>query len=361
MPKVASLHHGAFGNDPGKPANETRSHLDKYVTAAEVDQAEWSRTWVVNQLLDAGRLYEIYGKWKTGKSLAGLDLGAHLSCGMPWCGRAVIPCVVIYVAGEAVDETLARLASWRMRKRVAGGMPFYVRKVPTGLGIVALAEEFAAEVREISDRHPDLHPVIIIDTLARNLGPGLKEDGEGMGAFGNNLQDLLVKPIGCTAFVIHHSGHAEGDRSRGASQWHAVIDGSMRIGKTPDGIVTMDAGFMRSGAGGDRFAWKIEVQQLPGADNFGAPIEHPVLYSLDPPATRAKAPSANERIVMEIVAALEAEGARNIASETIRARWRDRGYPHDKNCARTLSSCVDKGHLHRSGGGWISTPSLDTD
>lgn len=330
-----------------------------YVAAVDVDQSQWSRTWIVNKLLDAGRLYEIFGKWKSGKSLIGLDLAAHLSLGRTWSGRAVMPCVAIYIAGEAVEETQARLAAWRIRNRISGPMPFYIRQKATGLGNVSLAEDVAKEVKAIAAMHPDLHPAVFVDTLARNLGPELKEDGEGMSAFGNNLQDIVIGETGCTAFVIHHSGHAEEDRSRGGSQWHAVVDGSLKVAKGPDGIVTLDAGVMRSGAGGDRFAWKIEVQQLPGADNFGAPIEFPVLYALDKAPGKVVKASQNERNVIEIVAELEREGNRGIGSETVRARWRDKGYLNDKNTARLIRACVGKGLLSQSASGYISTPIPD--
>jgi hypothetical protein len=392
MVKFATFPHGEWGNDPAdwdgdpaeyarlldeaeaqaEPANDSEPEPKAeaandsagtlpahYVAAVDVDQSQWSRTWIVNKLLDAGRLYEIFGKWKSGKSLIGLDLAAHLSLGLTWSGRAVMPCVAIYIAGEAVEETQARLAAWRIRKRISGPMPFYIRKKPTGIGNVGLAEDLATEVKRIAALHPDLHPVVIVDTLARNLGPELKEDGEGMGAFGNNLQDIVIGETGCTAFVIHHSGHADEDRSRGGSQWHAVVDGSLKVAKAPDGIVTLDAGVMRSGAGGDRFAWKIEVQQLPGTDNFGAPIEFPVLYALDKAPPVALKASKNERQAVEIVAELEGEGNRGIGSDTVRARWRGKGYGNDKNCSRIIDACVKKCLLTRSASGYISTPLPD--
>jgi hypothetical protein len=344
-----------------KAGNDSQSELLKhYVSAVDLDRADYSRTFLVENLLEAGRLYEFFGKWKSGKSLVAADMAAHLSIGRPWLGRRVVTSLVVYIAGEAVDDITGRFAAWRLRNGVTGAQPVYVRTHPASLADGEDADWIASEVEALSSRHPGLPVLLIVDTLARNLGPGVAEDGEGMSAFGNNLQDRIVKRLGCTCIVVHHTGHMEQSRSRGGSQWHAVLDGSFRVEKTEAGLVTLESCFARSSAAEDSFAFRIEVQELPGSDNFGNAIAYPVLaaegrYQKPAPVRLG----TRETEVLEVMKRL-LESTPKVTRKEIFDAWREAGYgpPASKTNAvySALETLKNKKFIQLSKSGWVSFP-----
>ena len=59
--------------------------------------------------------------------------------------------------------------------------------------------------------------LIIVDTLARNLGNGDENSNADIGMFINNIDIHLRSRFGAAVLIVHHTGHLEKDRSRGAS------------------------------------------------------------------------------------------------------------------------------------------------
>lgn len=106
---------------------------------------------------------------------------------------------------------------------------------------------------------------------------------EGLGAFANNVIDLVARPTGCAGICVHHPGHADTERSRGHSSFSAALDGSIKVEmeRSPVGpaIITVIPRDMRS-APSEPLQFQAKVQELPGQDNFRNPISEPVLHYL---------------------------------------------------------------------------------
>lgn len=288
-----------------EPPEERPKNDGLYVWAADLDGASFNKTFIVEDFLEADRAYEFFGKWKGGKTLVVADLCYHASLGLTWAERRTERSLVVWVAGESVDDVKRRTAAWRLNRGITDSMPFIIRTKPAFID----NEEFAVRLREeISGLNVDNLPVlVVIDSVSRNLTPGTDENsGQGLGAFANNLLDNLVRPLKCTAICVHHSGHGDGNRSRGWSGLPAALDGSVMIEKTQqDGgpaFVTAKSLLMRGSSGSDQMTFRIDVQELPGHDNFGNVIAEPVLFyspELEPPAasgqTKTKQPKSMGR------------------------------------------------------------------
>lgn len=70
--------------------------------------------------------------------------------------------------------------------------------------------------------------LIVVDTLARNLGGGDESSAEDMGAYVSNLDGLRAE-LACTVLTVHHSGHGEQQRARGSSALKAAVDHEYRL------------------------------------------------------------------------------------------------------------------------------------
>jgi len=250
--------------------------LGHYVQAADLDGMEFSMTWLVESLIEQGKFYEFFGKWKSGKTLAVMDMCAHLSAGMTWGDRRTEQAMIVYVAGEGVDDVQRRYAAWRLNNQISEQLPFFIRTVPAYLTESEYASHLAKEIKSLQGQYPDLPVIVVVDTVARNFGPGKEENGAGMSDFANNILDYVVRPLDATVIAVHHSGHGDSERSRGHSSFAAALDGSIKVSKE-DSHITVATSFSRNTEGGDELHFRIVGQELPGQDNFGSIIAAPVL------------------------------------------------------------------------------------
>jgi hypothetical protein len=74
--------------------------------------------------------------------------------------------------------------------------------------------------------------LIVVDTLARNFGPGDENSTSEMGAFIAAMDDLKARYPGCVLLMVHHSGHAEKQRARGSMALKGALDFEYRLEKT---------------------------------------------------------------------------------------------------------------------------------
>jgi hypothetical protein len=136
----------------------------------------------------------------------------------------------------------------------------------------------------------------------------------------------------------------------------------MRVAKDPGGVVVLTTMNMRGGSDGETCSWRIATQQLPGRDNFGADIMHPILDPLSGEHGRPLARQAlgkGERLAVEIVQTLEREGMKLISSRDVRMRWRLDGHPGANNVTRCVDGAAGKGVLCQAVGGWLSSRPID--
>ncbi len=70
--------------------------------------------------------------------------------------------------------------------------------------------------------------MIVLDTLARNFGGGDENGTPGHEPLVLAC-DAVRNHYGCTVLVVHHSGHADKSRARGAIALKAALDAEYRL------------------------------------------------------------------------------------------------------------------------------------
>ena len=178
---------------------------------------------LVDQMLERGSLAMIFGKPASGKSFLAVDLAASIATGRAFQGLKTQKGDVVYIAGEGYRGLKRRFNAWFKYHDVG---PEEIR-VMISRSAVNFRDEEAAKALEnelIRARESGLAPVLfIVDTLARNYGGGDENSNSDMGKFISVIDQFNVK-FGCATLIIHHSGHGENQRARGASALRGALD-----------------------------------------------------------------------------------------------------------------------------------------
>jgi hypothetical protein len=82
-----------------------------------------------------------------------MDMVGHASLGMTWAGQRTVKAVIVWIASEAVDDIERRIRAWRLRHKITGPMPFYIRSVPVYINKAEAAEQLRQEIEAIKSRH----------------------------------------------------------------------------------------------------------------------------------------------------------------------------------------------------------------
>ena len=103
--------------------------------------------------------------------------------------------------------------------------------------------------------------LIVLDTLARNFGGGDENGTPDMNRF--VLACDAVRTIyGCTVLVVHHSGHADKTRARGAIALKAALDAEYRLSN--EGALLLTATKMKEAELPPPLAMSLVGVELPG-------------------------------------------------------------------------------------------------
>ena len=231
---------------------------------------------VVEGILETDSLAQIFGDPQCGKSFIGIDIAACVATGTPFHGRQVKKGSVIFVAGEGHSGLRRRLSAWEKHNNVSiNGVSLFISKMPAQF----LEEQSALSVQiaidEIVSREgkPEL---IIIDTVARNFGPGDENATQDMGRFVAALDHLKVR-YACTVLLIHHSGHSDKNRGRGATALKAALDAEFKAEKHGE-TITLKNTKMKDSAPPENISWRLKSVDI-GANSDGEIITSAVLVS----------------------------------------------------------------------------------
>jgi hypothetical protein len=181
--------------------------------------------YLVEEYIPAHGFTEIFGESNTYKTFCGTDIGGCVAAGIPWHGHAVDQGAVVYVCGEGLHTYRQRLAAWKMQNEVNYRIPFYTTSMPCHF----LDQEQISELRALLfdiNRECSIK-LVIVDTLNRNFGDGDESSTPDITKFMNGLYSLLGDKV--AYLIIHHTGHQNKERGRGAYALHAGLEADYRI------------------------------------------------------------------------------------------------------------------------------------
>lgn len=280
---------------------------------------------LIADLIEEGALVQIFGEPGAGKSLIAYDMAACVAAAQPFHGRAVAKSgPVIVLAGEGHNGIKRRFAAWeKLTGRSLDEAPLLVSQSPAQLLDPASVKEVALQVDEVTGQHGN--PVlVVVDTLARNFGPGDENSNRDMSEFVAVL-DAVKARYGCTVLLVHHSGHGEAGRARGASALRAAVDAEFSVRKAGAGALAVSCTKMKDALTPPDFAFTIESVEL-GARADGQLITGPALRETVPHEKSSTKPlSAGQKLAVQAFNAARSTEGNDVSSIHVE-NWRTAFY-----------------------------------
>lgn len=185
--------------------------------------------WMVDGYIEADSLDLIFGEPGCGKSFISIDIGCCVATGTPWHGHAVKQGMVIYIAGEGHNGLARRFKGWEKLHGVSlANAPIYKSHRAAQLYDKSSAIDVAEAVKAIAEKENAIPRLIIIDTVARNMG-GDENSTQDMNLFIEHLDGLLRHPYKAAVLCVHHSGKASPGQARGSTALRGALDAEYQV------------------------------------------------------------------------------------------------------------------------------------
>ena len=320
--------------------------------------------WVVDDYIEADSLAQVFGDPGGGKSFVAIDLACCVATGKPWHGHDVKQGSVFYIAGEGHNGLARRLKAWQIGNGTSlAGVPLYKSHRAAQLYDATEAAVVAEAIKELSAEANCIPSMIVIDTLARNHG-GDENSTQDMNAFIQHLDVYLRQPWKCCVMVVHHSGVADKDRSRGSTALKGALDAEYKC-QLDSGTKTIafESKKMKDAEMPPPKNFQITQVDLPINNKNGMPVKGAYLTAVDISGLVSQVQkktylSPNQKQVMECLVMLEVSLFQNHQLRPVGYdEWRDSAKEHGVKNNRfweVVKSMINKEMVIEVDGGYKS-------
>lgn len=247
--------------------------------------------WLISGLFEQDSLLQVFGPPGGAKTFTVLDMACCIATNKEYHGRKVQSGAVVYIAGEGFNGLARRLKAWESANHIRlDDKPLYVSTMPAAL----LDSVNVAAVMRAIDQTKCKPAMVILDTVARNFGPGDENSTQDMTQFVTAC-DQIRSAYGCTLALVHHTGHQEQARGRGSSVLNGAIDASYRVTRDDDGPVLVENTKMKDAMPPEPFAFKFETVHLGFDNEDGTPATSAVLAPCDVPERKPRKPTGKSQ------------------------------------------------------------------
>lgn len=242
--------------------------------------------WLVKDWLEDGAMSMIYGPPAAGKSLIAYDIACCVATGTPWHGRAVQRGRAIVVVGEGNAGLAKRVLAWSSENKVPidTATPLHI----STRAIQFLTRESALELvneidKIVAETGGDPPALIVIDTVARNFGPGDENSTKDATAFIAVIDELLRNRYRAHVLLVHHTGKDATSGARGSSVFRAAMDQEFSVAPASYGdVIKMKATKMKDAAEPKPLEFRLKQVEV-GINDDDEPIVSVVMESVGSP------------------------------------------------------------------------------
>ena len=196
--------------------------------AAHLDNVS-APDWLVKWLIERDTLGQIYAGWNVGKSVLAVDIACRVAAGLPVAGRRTQTGSVLYVAAEGKNGIRRRFAAWQAYNECPVENCIYQTIPPVRLPGEEIERDLTMAREDIEAEHGPL-VLVVLDTASATM-TGDQKHGADMNDY---LAALYRVFPGVTKMLLHHVGHADKTRARGASELPAACDWEFRLDEMDD-------------------------------------------------------------------------------------------------------------------------------
>jgi len=193
---------------------------------------------LIDGLLPQGSLSMLFGDPGCGKSFVAIDIAMCIATGSSFHGKPVSGGAVIYIAGEGYHGLTQRAWAWAAYKEIPiEDAEIYISRTSVDIPDDDAREKLTSEIHSLigDNGKPEL---IVLDTVARNFGGNDENSTKDMGAFITAV-DAINAEFDCATLLVHHTGHADKSRARGAIALKGALDTEYRLSKN-DAFLTLE-------------------------------------------------------------------------------------------------------------------------
>ncbi|WP_018882346.1 MULTISPECIES: helicase RepA family protein [unclassified Thioalkalivibrio] len=309
---------------------------------------------LVRDYLEAESLALVFGDPGCGKSFLAVDLACCIATGADFHGNPTSQGSVIYIAGEGHNGLKRRFVAWETHTgQTTADAPLYVSCAPAALCDPESAQAVVSAVDAVPIGEPPA--LVVIDTVARNFGPGDENSTRDMGVF-VQAADAIRARYTCTVLLVHHSGHGDKARARGATALRGALDAEYRMDKDEAGTVRVEASKMKDAPFPQPLAFELRSVPLGIEDHDGREVTSAALVSTtyEPPAKPSNRKGKWQQVAMDELNRLSESRRANLERggfdpDTARVEvdeWkqqcRDAGMSRQR-WAEVRKACVDSG------------------
>lgn len=202
----------------------------KFVRVDELIANPKPTSWLIRGMLETDSLALIFGEPGIGKSFMAIDWAVCVATGTPFAGKNVRQGDVLFIAGEGGNGLARRFTACAKMKEVClDGAPLYISNMATSM----TDDERMREFLSIVNCHIQLYGMprlVIVDTVARNFGPGDENSTKDMSRF-VAASDAIRDLTGACVLLVHHCGHGDKTRARGSIALKGALDWEYGMGK----------------------------------------------------------------------------------------------------------------------------------
>lgn len=186
-------------------------------------------SWIVKKLIPADATGIIFGETGSYKSFIAIDLSLHIAHGLPWCNHKTTKGSVFFIAGEGGAGLFRRIEAWHNSHDLSPETgQLFVCPTPIALNDPKNSNEVMQVIKQRAETtgSPKL---IVIDTLSQNFS-GVENDSSDIADYMRTIIYEIRKHFaGSSILIIHHTGHSNKDRMRGAYSLIANSDFVYRL------------------------------------------------------------------------------------------------------------------------------------
>ena len=235
--------------------------------------------WLIRDVIEQGVIAVLLGPRGTYKSFIAIHWAMSIAVeGMP--------VVIVSAEGRGIDR---RFRAWIARNAPnvkPQNLPVYALEQRIDFTSLEAVAAICADIDAM-----ELPPVlIVIDTLSKNSG-GMDENSNSEAkAFIGNLDVHLKRRYGATVLLVHHTGHVEKGRARGASALEADTDAAYVIARTPgERQVTVSRERFKDSGDLPPLAYRADIVDLGEIDDDDRPVTSLALVPIDSSTVAAEA------------------------------------------------------------------------
>jgi hypothetical protein len=203
-----------------------------FVIAGEVIRNMKPPEYVVDKYIEKDTVNLWFGEAGSFKSFLAIDMGLSVARGMKWAEQTTKPGPVFYVCGEGHGGISRRIKAYCIHHGISEkqslDIPFYVSRVPHPVDSNKEANILIRGIKEECKKQGAPPALLIFDTLATSFGRGDENSTQDMQRYMEVIHGVR-RALQCAVLLVHHVGHSEKDRPKGAYVLIARVDAHFKV------------------------------------------------------------------------------------------------------------------------------------